>query len=221
MKFIFSIREALKHSWKLFTKRPWYFIALSLVIVILNIVTSEFPRGTTAIILMVFGIIASIVWHYVLLSVSLAAIDEKNDLLTFATLKTHMPTLRQFFCMIGIVILSTILIGLGLILLIIPGIYVMTRLSLSNLSLVDRKGGVVASLRYSWNITKGPVFWTIFLTIIVVILLCIIGMILFGVGILVTYPLAILLMAQLYRTLTMHQSTVIVEQPIEIVAPKL
>jgi uncharacterized membrane protein len=73
--------------------------------------------------------------------------------------------------------------------------------------------------------TKGHVFWTTVLVALVSGVLYIVGIIFFGIGILVTYPLAMILMAKYYRALTLHhagiapQAAPVVVQATEIEAP--
>jgi membrane-anchored glycerophosphoryl diester phosphodiesterase (GDPDase) len=119
-----------------------------------------------------------------------------------------------------------IIIG-GFILLIIPGIYIAIRLSLANLSFIDKNEGIKKALRSSWDMIKGGTFWTAVLVMITSVFLYMIGIVLFGIGILVTYPLAMILMAKFYRALTVAhgqhsvvaETTTTVVQPAEIEAP--
>lgn len=216
MEFEFSIRTALQKSWTIFTGHFWYFIALSAVMLVLSFSSrsKQYPF------LVVLLIIASVIWSYVMLSVSLAAIDGKDELLTFKTIKQHLPTVREFFMLVGVGLMTGLFVVLGIIALIIPGIYIMVRLIFANLAYVDRKGGVLQSLRYSWHMVKGPLFWTVLLTLFVSFGLMILGMILLGIGMLFMYPLSMLLMATLYRALTKnHGEQAVIEQPQELSTP--
>lgn len=215
MTFQFSIRKALQESWKLFTDHFWYFVALSAVMVVLSFAgdSKQHPLFIT------IAIVGSVIWSYVMLSASLAAVDGKNDLLTFKTIKQHLPGVRTFFVFIAVGILTGVFILLGLIALIIPGIYIIVRLMFANFAYVDRKGGVMPALRYSWHLVKGDIFWTVLLSIFVSFGLTILGILLFGIGMLITYPLSMLLMATLYRALTKnHGEQAVIVQPAEIEA---
>ncbi len=217
MEFTFSIRTALRESWELFKGHWKFFVGISLVTVLLNIVgnwadDSFFP---TLIIT-----VAAFIWGVIMLRISLSATSGSTDALSFEKIKEHVPHWKQFFGIIGVGIMSALIILGGFILLIIPGIYFAFRLSVSNLSYLDRKEGVMKALRYSWDSTKGGKIWTVILVAIVSVILYIVGLILFGVGILVTYPLALLLMAKLYRALSAHHSghMAVAPQPVEIPA---
>ena len=221
MTFNFSIRTAVKESWSIFRQHPWYFAALSAVMVLLNIVGNNDDGRPLVIAIAVLSVIASIVWSYVWLSVSLAAADGKHELLTFKTLKVHLPSLRNFFIILGVGLMTGLFVLLGLIALIIPGIYIMVRLMFANLAYVDRKGCVMQSLRYSWHLVKGDVFWTVLLTMFVSFGIMILGMVLLGIGMLIAYPVVMLLIAKLYRALTLnHEEQSVIVQPEELEAPE-
>ncbi|HEY0979998.1 MAG TPA: hypothetical protein VGE18_01160 [Candidatus Paceibacterota bacterium] len=221
MTFNFSIRTALKESWAIFRAHPWYFVVLSAVMVLLNIVGNSKDNRPAVLVLMALSVIASIIWSYVWLSVSLAAADAKHELLTFKTLRHHLPSVRNFFMILGVGIMTGIFVLLGLIALIIPGIYIMVRLMFANLAYVDRKGRVMQSLRYSWHLVKGEVFWTVLLTMFISFGIMILGIVLLGVGMLIAYPVAMLLIAKLYRALTFnHEEQAVIVQPEELEAPE-
>jgi uncharacterized membrane protein len=88
------------------------------------------------------------------------------------------------------------------VLLIIPGLYFLTRLAFANIAYVDRQQSVKKSLSYSWHLVKGKIFWTVFLVLIIEICLIMLGTITLMIGLLLTSPLAMLLVVHLYRALT-------------------
>lgn len=219
MEFTFSIRGAIREAWELFKKHAWFFLTISAVAVVLNFVGSgKYVPMPVKIILSV----ATFVWSIVVMKLSLAAADGKEDLFKFSKIQSILPNLKQALGMLGVGILAGLLFICGLVLLIIPGIWVAFRLSLANLSYLDKGEGVRKALRSSWDMTKGGVFWTTVLVGICAGLLYIVGLIFFGVGILVTYPLAMILMAKFYRALSNYRGSTqtVVPQPAEIVAPE-
>lgn len=214
MEFNFSIRNALKESWAIFKARPWFFVGLAFVMLVIN----AFSGFNDNNIIKVIIIIAAIIWSYVWLSVVLHAIDNKTGMLDYESLKLHLPTFRQFFTLVAVGIVTGIIVLAGFVMLIIPGIYFMMRLAFSNLAYVDRREGIKDTLRYTWHLVKGDTFWTVFLTIMVAIALIFLGVLAAVVGVLVTYPLAMLLLANLYRSLTKFHALQeqVVVQPQEI-----
>ncbi|MDB5188728.1 MAG: hypothetical protein JWM92_326 [Candidatus Nomurabacteria bacterium] len=202
--FNFSIRTALKQSWHSFAAHPAFFTSMAFVMVIFNLFT--FTHNTTLTpqhtVLLIVVFIAVILWSYVWISVSLAAVDGKDDLLNYKSLSLHMPNVRQFFTMIVIGIAVGIIVGVGFVLLIIPGIYFLVRLAFATIAYVDRQNGVMQSLSYSWHLVKGKIFWTVFLVLMIAGILTVLGSITLMIGLLITYPIAMLLIANLYRALT-------------------
>lgn len=73
---------------------------------------------------------------------------------------------NRFWPYLGTAILSGLGIGLGIILLIVPGIFLMVRWSASSGFVVGRGEGVIDSLKASWEATKGH-GWGIFLAALV------------------------------------------------------
>jgi uncharacterized membrane protein len=205
MNFNFSIRAAFKDSWKLFAKHALFFTTLSFVMIVFSLFYNSHHEGTTSdTILTIVVVIAMILWGYVWISAALAAVDGKEKLLTLRSLSVHMPTLRQFFMMALVALVVGVIVGIGFVLLIVPGVYFMMRLAFATTSYVDRQGSLKQTLSYSWHLVKGKIFWTVFLVFIIELVLVFIGSLTLMIGSLVTYPLAILLMTHLYRALTKH-----------------
>lgn len=222
MEFTFRIRNTLREVWALFKKHFWFFVGISAITVVLNLVGSgKHVPGIVKFILT----IATFVWGIVMMKFSLAAADGKEELFSFKHIQDMLPDWKQALGILGVGLLGGLIVLCGLILLIIPGLWIAFRFSLANLSYLDKGEGIRKALRTSYNMTKGPIFWTTVLVALVSGLLYIVGIIFFGVGILVTYPIAMILLAKYYRALTVHHghaapepSTVVV-QPTEIEAP--
>jgi uncharacterized membrane protein len=206
MTFTFSIRAALKKSWGLFAQHPYFFMGLALVMAVLSGFShTRDGYGTpTNIALTVLVVIAGAIWSYVWISASLAAVDGHSDLLNLRFVSQHMPSVRQFFTLVGVGVLVGIVVACGFILLIIPGFYFLVRLAFANTAYVDRQQGVRASLKYSWHLVTGKIYWTVLLVLLVEIALFILGTIPFMIGLIITYPLGMLLMTILYRDLTVY-----------------
>lgn len=219
MEFTFSIRQSLREAWALFKKHFWFFVGLSAVAVVLNVIggNKRVPWVISAILT-----IGSFLWSIIVIKFALAAADNKEDKFSFEHVKEMLPDWKQALGMIGVGLLSFLLVLAGLVLIIIPGLWVGFRLSLSNFAYLDKGEGVRKALRTSWDMTKGNIFWTTVLVALVAGALYIVGAIFFGIGILVTYPLAMILMAKFYRALTVHHGHAgsVVVQPKEIEAPE-
>ena len=223
MEFTFRIRNTLREVWALFVKHFWFFVGISAIAVVLNLVGGgKHVPGLVKLILM----IATFVWGIVMMKFSLAAADGKEELFSFKHVQDMLPDWKQALGVLGVGLLGGLIVLCGLILLIIPGLWIAFRFSLANLSYLDKGEGIRKALRTSYGMTKGHIFWTTVLVALVSGALYIVGIIFFGVGILVTYPIAMILLAKYYRALTVHhghvaapQAAPVVVQATEIEAP--
>lgn len=196
--FHFSITKALREAWVLFRTNLWLFLILSLVTCALQFATQgkHVPWFVMAI-----GSIAAFVWSYIFLRITLRVVRERKIELSMDTFKKELPSVKDFFMLIILSILTTVIIVLGFVLLVIPGIYLLIRLCFSSLSYVDKKETIKKTIHHSWDITKGDAFWTIILVLLLMAVLMLIGILLFGVGLLVAYPLVLIFFVLLYQSL--------------------
>jgi uncharacterized membrane protein len=97
-------------------------------------------------------------------------------------------------------ILYGLAIGVGFILLIIPGIILSARLQLYIYYIVDKNQGPIEALKSSWNATRGHTL-NLIGALIVAIIINIAGAIALGVGLFVTYPATVLAGVYIYKKL--------------------
>lgn len=90
--------------------------------------------------------------------------------------------------------------SVGLVLFIIPGIILAIRFSLYNYVILDQNLGAIGSLEKSWEIVKG-VTWKVFRFTLALILINLLGALMLGIGLLITFPVTLIAQALLYRTL--------------------
>lgn len=97
-------------------------------------------------------------------------------------------------------IISGVIIVIGLILFIIPGIIFAFRLQFAKYLVIDKEMGPVDAIQKSWNITRG-ITWNLFLFSLLIILINILGFIALLVGLFITIPLTMIANAFVYRKL--------------------
>lgn len=213
--FTFSIKANIREAFVLFKQHISFFLVVVLVTIIINIIGGDETPWPIQLILAIAAYIWSIVW----LKISLAGARNDTSKLKFGALRDLIPDWTEIRLMFVIALLGGLMMLGGLVLLVIPGIYIAIRLSMANLAYLDRKESVQKSLRYSWDITKGKVE-IVFLTGIVAVALYIIGVIPFGIGLLITYPIASVLIAKLYLALSEdhNRKETMIVQPVEIPA---
>jgi hypothetical protein len=182
MQFHFSIRNTVQNAWQLFTKHAALYIVIALVMTLLNLGSR---RDDSNILVMIASSILSVVVTYVIVSVTLAVVDGKEDkVANVKSATTHLPTFMQWLRLIGvgIVVSLPIVIALGLaivfgmfgfsmmftsiggtiaigiafmLLVVLPVIYITIRLMFANMSFIDRQKGIGDALRHSSTVTLG------------------------------------------------------------------
>ena len=98
-------------------------------------------------------------------------------------------------------VIMSIIITIGTVLLIAPGIYLGLRLQFFYAFIVEEDAGVIDSFKRSWNITKGYTL-KLFVLFLISSLIYIIGCLAFFVGIFVAIPFIVLMYGYTYRELT-------------------
>ena len=98
-------------------------------------------------------------------------------------------------------ILYGLIVGVGTIFFIIPGIILGVMFQFYKYAIVDKKLGIIESLNYSKELTSGY-RWTIFGIDVVLILINVAGVLLLGIGLLFTVPLTFIAEALMYKKLT-------------------
>ncbi len=196
----FAKVELLKDAWALLRKNLNLFALLVGVYLIYYIAQYAIQGAlryslASGLISLVFSVI-SLVLELGSINLVLHLIDGKKaeiaDLYNYSNLA--MKILKTFVASI----LFGIAFVVGLILLVIPGVYIAIRSQFFVYYIVDKDAGIVDSLKMSWNLTKNGVL-NLFLFDLLLIFLNILGAILFGIGLLVTVPLSLIAVTSLYR----------------------
>jgi len=118
-----------------------------------------------------------------------------------------VPFQRNWISSVLAQILVTIIVVIGLILLIVPGIFLAVRLSFVPFLVVDEGRGPVDAITESFNRTSGY-GWTIFGAALLAILVVLVGLILLVVGTIPATMLVYLAFASLYAAVTSRKTGV-------------
>ncbi len=133
------------------------------------------------------------------ITVSLAIADGGTP--SFKGLFSKYSNYKIFVNYIIASIATGAIVLVGLILLVVPGIYLAVRLQFYKFLIVDKGDiGPIMALKESWRITDNHA-WNLFLFLILIALLNILGVILLGIGLFVTVPISMIAYALLYRKL--------------------
>lgn len=185
-----SIKEIIKESWVKTKANYWFMFVFLIIGIALTILTNKYFLPS---------VIVSFAFSIALISMSIAiARGHKANINSLTSpFKTYKITLNYILSSI----LTLILIVIGIILLVIPGLYLSVKLSVYKYIAIDKENlGVIQILKESMKITDGY-FFKIVLFGLTFLGINIIGFVLLGVGLFITIPLTVTAYALLYEKL--------------------
>jgi uncharacterized membrane protein len=197
----FSINEALSFGWEAFKARFGFFIGLVLLFGVLTIIPQFIVKS-----------VGDVVWLTVILAI---AAQLFQYFLAVGMIKTMLsivdggqPEIGELFSggpvfvpyVLGS-ILYGIAVGLGILLLVLPGIYISLAFALYGYVIIDKGLGPIEALKASYAITKG-VMWKLLGFFLLISLLNVVGALLVGLGLLITAPVSVVAIAYVYRQLS-------------------
>lgn len=119
----------------------------------------------------------------------------------------------QFISWVVASVIFAITFTIGLVFLIVPGLYFLARYGLFPFFILDKKLGPLEALAESGKVTKG-ITWHVFLLFLACFGLNILGLLLFGIGILISVPVTLFALAITYRILTGQTRTSILPKDV-------
>ena len=193
----FSISEAVRFGWATFKKRPWFFIGACVGLVAINLlINGIFGKLGVPFLAFVVQIVMNTFLTIAYVKLALGGASSPETL----TIQSLWEP-RHFLNMLGTSLLVMIIVVVGMILLVIPGIIAAIALSFATFSVVDKSLGPIAAIKESYRVTKGH-WGALFLFFLVVVGINILGMILLLVGLLVSTPVSMLATVFVYRKLS-------------------
>jgi uncharacterized membrane protein len=114
---------------------------------------------------------------------------------------TLLYTEHKYFLHVTLgTILNSIAVGVGLLLLLVPGIIVGLKLSMFKYFIVEKGMNATTALKASWELTNGHV-WELFVFALLRIGVMILGALALGIGVLVALPVIELAKVDMYKQL--------------------
>lgn len=190
MNFTFKIGQKIKEGWVLYKENVNAFLLFTLLTFILSSVGQK-ENSILPILMMFINFLISFVWFRSTLN-----LIDKQEFKPFS--REILPNLKQYWYLISTFILVGLISIVGLVLLIVPGLYFMGRLVFSCYIAVDKNKNAIDSIKESWNTTKG-FGWSILGKSILIGLFVILGFIALFFGAFITYPIGMIIFAMLYR----------------------
>jgi uncharacterized membrane protein len=190
IKHNFTFKEIFGEAWSATKKNAWYLFLVIFVSAVLMCIAEFLP---------VLGTLINIMVGISIITISLVIVNGHTP--TCADSIKSFKSYKTLWHFVVASFLYLLIIIAGIVLLILPGLYMATRLQFYKFLVIeDENIGPVEALKKSMEITVGH-FWKIFGLMLTLILLNIVGALLFLIGLFVTIPVSILATAYLYRKL--------------------
>lgn len=196
----FSIKEAIGFGWAMTKEKFWFLMAVLAVSAFFAIIPDVVDTFTNNRPILFLAQVASFVLGFVIdagLVYILLRLHDGKEVKVSDVFSQYPITFRYFVASV----IYALMILLGLLFLIIPGIYIALRYQFFNYSLIDKQGDIVSSFKRSAEITEGHK-WHLFRFVLALIGVNLLGLLALGVGIFVTIPLSMLAVVYVYRKLS-------------------
>lgn len=197
----FSKGEALSYGWRTVTGNLGLFLGIGFFIGLLSFIPELLPLEKESFLavvitfaLQLFMVVVTIGMTKVMLRIY------DGEAARFGDIFAYLGNWRMLgYYILGAIIYSLIT-GIGLVLLIVPGIYLGLRLQFYAYLIVDRELGPIEALKESWAMTGGSV-WNLFLFGLLVFGVGLLGLLALGIGLLIAVPVTMMATVFVYRHL--------------------
>jgi uncharacterized membrane protein len=200
-----SIRSSIAYGWETFKKRPWFFIFIFLFISVLSggfdFSTNDTKVFTPQLIalLVTGGLISFLIQILLSMGKNQLLLRAHHGVESLAFWDLWAP--HPFWKFIGGYFLTLVIVLVGFLLLIIPGIVWSLKYMFVPLIIMDKKMRPFEALRESARITDGHK-WDLLLFVITLLGINILGLLCLIVGLLVSVPVTSLAFVHAYRSLS-------------------
>ena len=196
----FRTGDILKESWGIFKEKMllvWLVLAIMWGISFFFGIFQENVGEESAFgaLISLVSFVATILLELGMIRVFLNLVDHKE-----AKIEQLFSESHHFFRCLGAFILFGLGVLIGLILLIIPGIYIALRYGFFAYFIIDKDTKIMESFEKSANVTKG-IKWQLIVFALAMLGVNILGFLCLGIGLLFTIPVTSLSFAVLYRRL--------------------
>ncbi|MDO9508306.1 MAG: hypothetical protein Q7I97_03010 [Thermovirgaceae bacterium] len=194
-----EIRRSLEFGWRIFRENVLFFLVLMFIFgipaAIMNVMVQGLPWASVSV-MFLRGV--SWLWRVIALMtvifVSLSFRDKSS--FNFRQTDGLYPLFIPY--LLGSLLFSVI-VAVGMVLLVAPGVYFAVKLQFMPYLIIDRGMEPVEALKGSFEMTRG--FWLeLFLFLLCIVGINFLGAIAFGLGLLVTIPVTFLAHAWVYRS---------------------
>lgn len=211
MNFELTIKDVFSQAWKFTKEHLWFLVSYLIIFFLINAFLSflenrVFHNGFIAAVIYLLGAFISFFIQMGFINSSLMITDGLKPGYDQLYANGH-----HILSWIVAHFLFILMISVGLVFLIFPGLYLLARFSLYPFFILDKNMGPIESLGAASRASRGKC-WFLFLLFLCTLLLNLLGCLFFGIGLLITMPISALAWALVYRKLTRSEP--------EIIAPK-
>lgn len=206
----FSIGEVLKFGWEEWKKNWALFLGIALFAFMVPLIpqalmmTLSEDAVFSQFLLGIIHFILTVISHMGLLTVALKAARQES--FTFGDFFSKIHLFPSYLLGKILYILS---VALGLILLIVPGIIIALKFNLWPFYVLDHSSSAIDALKASNETVYGSK-WDLFLFGIAVLIINALGLLAFGVGFLITWPVSLIAWSKVYLKLTENRTLEVV-----------
>lgn len=197
----FTISGSISYGWEATKSHLPFFVVIILITLAVNFLPNIIVQNMQKEVPLLAGLLSLALWIVSMLvslgtiKISLKIFDKKKA--EIADLFNGYPQLLNF---VIASIIYAILVGVGFILLIVPGVIFGIKYHFYSYLIVDKNMGPLEALKKSGEITKGAK-WQLFLLGLACGLVNLVGLLALGIGLLITVPVTMLAYAHVYRKL--------------------
>jgi uncharacterized membrane protein len=191
-----EVISAYTHAWKHLWKSFWWLVLMAVIIYAISTMLGFLPIIGGIISLFVTGPL----WYGVSYAYLRAARGEPVDI-------NNMFVVFQNYLNVFLAdLLTTIMVVIGFIFLVVPGIYLACKLAFVPYIVVEKKLSAIDAISMSWKMTNGY-GWQIFLVGLLAIPVFIAGLICLGIGAVISFMLVSMTLASLYYAVDSRTAT--------------
>lgn len=202
----FTAGSAIRFGWETFKKRPWFFVGATVVIFFAYGVVGAISNGIDAVLgataeepSLIGGLVNLALSTFVGMGVMAFFIAAHDNPETVDLSALWHP--QPFWKFLGTSILVGLAIGIGFILLIVPGVIAAIFFMFSTVIVIDRGLGPIEAMKESMRIGQGH-RWTLLGLLALMALIALAGALALLVGLLVAIPVTTLAFIHAYRVLS-------------------
>lgn len=203
-----SVHDCFSFGWRSFKARPWFFVLVTAIVIIVSGVSGSIQGNLTEQLGKlvgggISGILALVIDTF--MGMGLLALYLKAHGSVTAPRVADLWHPHPFFRFLFAYLILSLVLLVGYLFLIIPGVILTLALCFTTTIVIDRGLEPVAAMQESARITKGKRI-KILLLILAVVAVNVLGALALIVGLLVSIPVSMLAVIHAYRTLSTQAS---------------